>query len=55
MVTPSSILAWRIPWAEEPGEGAVDSEYALNVAPVGLPSQHQLYKSRTESVKPTGS
>ena len=33
----------------------MDSECALNVAPVSPPSQHQLYKSRTESVKPTGS
>ena len=30
MVTHSSLLAWRIPWTEEPGGSPVEEELRLN-------------------------
>ena len=35
MATPSSILAWRIPWTEEPGGIQSDATEQLSIAYLG--------------------
>jgi len=44
MATHSSILAWRIPWTEEPGERQVHG-VAKSQALLKRPSMHALHNS----------